>query len=401
MALKVQAYNSSSFESFDVIEAIYYTMNNGAHIVNCSFGGESEQSSELEAFAALQNKGILAVCAAGNAGVDGVDLDTSADKIYPAYYDLDNIVSVAANDQDDKLWYSYYGLTSVDLTAPGRDVRSTVPAGQYTQASVLLNTDSGTTTYTAYELEYAGTTDSDGITGSLYDCGRGVTAQDFPSGVSEFIALVQRDREVYFSVKTENAMNAGAIGIIIYNDMDDAVEGWTLWTPGTWIPAVAISRADGESLIAAGLPRTTTLMNKLIQSTSFYANKSGTSMAAPHVAGAAALILAKDPTFDYLKVRSAVINTADKVPSLAGKVASGGRLNALCALYNAVDASPGDLSLDTRVGLDDAVIALQITTGRLPQICPAALTKGLDVNGDGRIGMEEVIFILGVIGQGS
>ena len=58
-----------------------------------------------------------------------------------------------------------------------------------------------------------------------------------------------------------------------------------------------------------------------------YASFSGTSMAAPFVAGAAALYLSRFPQAPGAEARAAILQSADKLPTLAGKVASGGRLN--------------------------------------------------------------------------
>jgi subtilisin family serine protease len=63
--------------------------------------------------------------------------------------------------------------------------------------------------------------------------------------------------------------------------------------------------------------------------------KSGTSMATPQVSGAAALEWARYPTATLLQVRSALLENVDAKPSLAGKTASGGRLN--------VDRTLGDV----------------------------------------------------------
>ncbi|MFM8415070.1 MAG: S8 family peptidase [Planctomycetota bacterium] len=62
-----------------------------------------------------------------------------------------------------------------------------------------------------------------------------------------------------------------------------------------------------------------------------YATLSGTSMAAPHVTGVAALLAAARPGITVAEVRSAILGTATPLPTLAGKVASG-RLNAFAAL---------------------------------------------------------------------
>ncbi|NLV26723.1 MAG: S8 family serine peptidase [Methanomicrobiales archaeon] len=63
-----------------------------------------------------------------------------------------------------------------------------------------------------------------------------------------------------------------------------------------------------------------------------YQYMSGTSMATPHVSGVAALVKSKNPSYTASQIRNTIFSSIDSISSLAGKVASGGRLNAAKAL---------------------------------------------------------------------
>ena len=84
---------------------------------------------------------------------------------------------------------------------------------------------------------------------------------------------------------------------------------------------------------------------------SFYDYMSGTSMAAPHVAGVAALVKSANPGFDDLQIKERILHGVDKKDTLAGKTVTGGRLNAARALgldppEETVPASPTSVSLN-------------------------------------------------------
>ena len=110
------------------IEAILYAADNGARVINASWGGEGFSQALYDAISYANDTGCLFVAAAGNGGDDGIGDDNDQDPFYPASYDLPNIISVAATDQDDDLAsFSNYGATSVDVGAPGVNIWSSIP----------------------------------------------------------------------------------------------------------------------------------------------------------------------------------------------------------------------------------------------------------------------------------
>ncbi len=116
----------------DAIEAIYYALANGASIINASWGGDPYSQALHDAIAAARDANCIVVAAAGNGNSLGVGLDNDASPYYPASYDLDNLVAVAAVDANDRLaGFSNYGRTSVDLAAPGVNILSTMPGAAY------------------------------------------------------------------------------------------------------------------------------------------------------------------------------------------------------------------------------------------------------------------------------
>ncbi len=131
MALKFLKGDGTG-DSSDAIEAIRYAVANGAVISNNSWGGAGYSQAMFDAIAEARDAGHLFVAAAGNGNEYGIGQDNDATGFYPAGYDLDNVLAVAATDHNDDLaGFSNYGATTVDLAAPGVDILSTLVGGGY------------------------------------------------------------------------------------------------------------------------------------------------------------------------------------------------------------------------------------------------------------------------------
>src|SRR6266568_3947548 len=106
----------------DAISCIDFARSHGANIINASWGSTTFTSSALhDAVQSARDAGIIWVAAAGNSGADN-----DATPLYPASYEFDNIIAVAATTRTDDLAnFSNYGATNVDLGAPGASIFST------------------------------------------------------------------------------------------------------------------------------------------------------------------------------------------------------------------------------------------------------------------------------------
>ncbi len=108
----------------DIIAAIEYYTNFGVRVSNNSYGGTQFSQAQQDAIRASHS---VFVAAAGN---DGVNNDVQPH--FPASYPLDNIIAVAATDDDDQMAsFSNFGQMSVDIGAPGVSILSTLPGNAY------------------------------------------------------------------------------------------------------------------------------------------------------------------------------------------------------------------------------------------------------------------------------
>lgn len=113
------------------INAIYYAVNMGAKVINCSWGGAAYSHALHDALAYAYNHGVLVVTAAGN-----YSSNNDIAPLYPANYDVPSNIAVAATTDSDRLAsFSNYGVNAVPVGAPGVYVFSTMPGGYFASLS--------------------------------------------------------------------------------------------------------------------------------------------------------------------------------------------------------------------------------------------------------------------------
>lgn len=123
----------------DIANGVYYAVNNGAKIINMSFGKSVSPGKKKvwEAFKYAEDKGVLLVHAAGN---DNADL--AKEDNYPTNFKtvsdqvsfLNNMITVGASTDDNanlKASFSNYNQKMVDVFAPGAQIYSSVAGSKY------------------------------------------------------------------------------------------------------------------------------------------------------------------------------------------------------------------------------------------------------------------------------
>ncbi|KKU82789.1 MAG: hypothetical protein UY09_C0005G0021 [Parcubacteria group bacterium GW2011_GWA2_47_8] len=112
MPVKVLDANGSGNYG-DIVDGIYYAVDNGANVINMSLGGTADSRALRDAVQYAYNNGVTVVAAAGNSGANSL--------LYPARY-TDYVIAVGATRYDgQKAPYSNYG-TGLAMVAPGGDI---------------------------------------------------------------------------------------------------------------------------------------------------------------------------------------------------------------------------------------------------------------------------------------
>jgi len=329
-----------------------------ARVVNLSLGGPSDLQPSTDVIKA--NPNTLFVAAAGN---DGGDNDVSPQD--PCNVPLPNVLCVAAIDASGVLAsWSNYGATSVDVAAPGVGIQSAVPNFATVFAPPITSDGGGTPRPAGWTQ-----TPANEWTWQLTSTGVGYARlEETPAGGAGVDQWTIEAPGVFNTLGGQACRMRADLSVILDADYDQELSlaykvGSDPWVPvpnsGTagntngrfeeWnidlsmiddgprsAPYVKLAfivqsaRTAPQFLTAIANPEVTCIVAQAAGGN--YGFSSGTSMATPAVTGVAALLLAKNPNLTAVQMKEAIMSTTVPMASLAGKVVTGGRVDASAAL---------------------------------------------------------------------
>ncbi|MDD5686772.1 MAG: S8 family serine peptidase [Elusimicrobia bacterium] len=362
MALKIMGV-SGMMTTDKAIPAINYAVAKGAKVINASWasleGTDAPGDLLRDSISSAGNAGVLFVAAAGN---DGTNNDSNS--VYPANYSLDNIISVAATDQNDNLAvFSNYGLTKVDVAAPGVNIYSTIPTFSFGAPLTIYskNFDTDTVGQVPSGWSRGGVLSSWAVTNSfsatapnsLTDSPAGNYSNNTASWVG-YDSLIPKTKDsrymLNFFIKYNLEQDADYLFTVLSPDKTDwqalGTDSWTGSNGGGSVVASTITAvvelgwyfgfgffSDSVNVADGVYIDNLTVTREQMSIASYdYTYEQGTSMAAPHVSGLAGLLLSGKSNLTVAQLRALILDGVDFKSGLADKLVTGGRINA----YNSV-----------------------------------------------------------------
>lgn len=379
---KILAYkvseNGEGVSSELIIKAIEKAIEDQADIINISLGVNKTNSKIDDAVNLALEKEIFVVTAAGN---DGPELKT--------------------------------------IGSPGRNFGSVTVGATYNNltSSLVATLEVDDKAFTVIPMVGSSKLEEP-ITGKIIFGGHGKEGELQDLDVENAILIVERGSDIegellYFSIKEKNAANVGAKALIVYNDKPGIFLGELIHEfiePGykPQIPVVSMDREEGlkikesikeesnailhlfynpdfvahfssrgpvspfyikPEIVAPGAYINTT------QNNAGYNFTSGTSYAAPHVSGAAALLLQKNPELHHHEIKSILLTTVEPVSDAYGQEfsiheAGAGRLDIENAYHAKLIISPPNfvLSVSSKEPTIEKQMELKLLEGTIDEI---------------------------------
>jgi len=356
-----------------VVDAIDWAIANDMQVISMSLGSDfgTEDDADAEASENAVNSGVVVVASSGNAGtIPYVAGNPSTGE---------KAISVAAVDSHQFLANGVHIALSSGGGADGIDADPAAPLPSGSVPAVILTN-----------------------AGSL---ALGCSSADYPpSGAAGALVIVSRGT-CTFVAKATLAMAAGAVAIGVVNNTTGF---FNPAIPGVTIPFIELRQSDSATFTSAPSPVNATIAFANVPNAGFRAFASfssagprggdghlkpdisapgvgvfstaagtgnqgeflsGTSMAAPHVAGSAALAIQAHPRWDAADVAAAVVNTADasKIDGYSARLGGNGLVQPFAATQTSVIAQSENDTPSVSFGV-------------------AELTR--DFSGDGRIAVE-------------
>lgn len=298
-------------------------------VISMSLGGAWSTPAERDAISKAYKAGITIVAASGNDGTNRVS--------YPAA--LPEVIAVGAVDNKSaKATFSQYG-PELAIVAPGVDVNSSVPQGTGREADVRISIGNGALVKVKGNTFVGSAEVNTPVINSLVDAGLG-KPEDFAnrSDLEGKFALIQRG-EIKFGEKVQNAINAKAAGVVIYNNVPGLIQG-SLTDDGSVlpVPVFMVEQTVGEQLKAALTSGQSARAQVAVVATD-YANFDGTSMATPHVSGVVALMKATNKSLTPSQVRDIIKRTATALGPNTNNEFGAGLINADAAVREAAGSN--------------------------------------------------------------
>ena len=332
MAIKTNLTTTS------IVKSIDFAIENGAKVINASWGGTEYDAQLFAAVERFVNSGGIFVAAAGNSGQN----NDGENAMYPASYDLNNLIAVAATNQSDALAsFSNYGTSTVHVAAPGVNILST---GYIQEDFSKASTPNFTNTMFA-------------STGSWQTVNSGTNI--YARANSSYIHNDNGELSLISPVNTTHHGDETYLSFYLKANIEDSLgcekDSLTIEArtdAGIWVSKTTMC-GDYDGVYQVNLGSSSESMefrfvwstdengtgtqvplldNISISGTNDYYFSNGTSMAAPHVAGLAAKLWSFRPIASADIIVEAIVESGDDLASLVNKTISGKRINVLSAL---------------------------------------------------------------------